>query len=225
MMNQLFWWPKLAYCTLRYFMSVLPVHRTDETDVVVFPELPFDCGRDVQTPDMGSGPVFHRRYRARIAASKLSAEQLMQQLFENPNTAVPREAALFTKNGNDTALRIGDELIVELPGPWSGPVRVIDACPRSFRLATLKDHLEAGQIEFRTSPYDNHLVFEIESWARSGDWLADLLYDKLYLLQEMQTYVWAHYCERVSALSGGQLVGSVDVRTVRSDWRPPTRLT
>ncbi len=37
-----------------------------------------------------------------------------------------------------------------MPGPWDGPVLVVDQTPTSFRFATLKGHLEAGQIEFRT---------------------------------------------------------------------------
>ena len=49
-----------------------------------------------------------------------------------------------------------------MPGPWDGPVRVIDVGDRSFRLATLAAHLEAGQIEFRVS-HDELITFEIES--------------------------------------------------------------
>ena len=50
------------------------------------------------------------------------------------------------------------------PGPWDGPVRVVQAGPRSFRLATLAGHLEAGQIEFRVAPHgEGRLIFEIES--------------------------------------------------------------
>jgi hypothetical protein len=43
---------------------------------------------------------------------------------------------------------------------------------------TLDGHLEAGQIAFRASGGGDAIEFEIESWARSGDRLSDLLYDR-----------------------------------------------
>ena len=46
-------------------------------------------------------------------------------------------------------MEVGDEYVVRMPGPWDGPVRVVEVTPTSFRLATLDGHLEAGQIEFR----------------------------------------------------------------------------
>ena len=45
----------------------------------------------------------------------------------------------------------------------------------SFRLATLDGHLEAGEIEFRAETDGDGLRFEIESWARAGDRLSNLL--------------------------------------------------
>ena len=49
-------------------------------------------------------------------------------------------------------MRVGDEFVVRMPGPWDGPVRVVERDPDArFRLVTLAGHLEAGQIEFRAS--------------------------------------------------------------------------
>ena len=80
-----------------------------------------------------------------------------------------------------------------MPGPWHGPVRVSAKSPLSFRLATLKGHLEAGQIEFRAVPSgdeQSHLVFEIESSARSSDRLSNLLYHHLRTPKEVQLRMW-----------------------------------
>ena len=218
MLNEAVWWsPRVAWCALRYWTTGVPVHRTDERGVdVVFPELPEPCGDDVQTPEMGVGPAFHRRYRACITAGELSPDEMMHRLVREPNCVVPREAAVFDRRVQDAALRPAEDLVVRMPGPWDGPVRVlhIDRC--SFRLVTLAGHLEAGQIEFRARPRGEDVVFEIESWARSGDWLADLLYDKLVLLQEMQTYLWSHYCAGVCTLSRGRMRAGVDVYTARA---------
>ena len=104
-------------------------------------------------------------------------------------------------------MRVGDEYVVRMPGPWDGPVRVVAVSPRSFRFATLAGHLEAGQIEFRAAPAPEGLRFEIESWARSADRLSDLLYHRLHMAKEIQLHMWTSFLERVARASGGRLDG------------------
>ena len=104
----------------------------------------------------------------------------MRRVQADPDAVAPSEFASFQKlSGKDDTMAKGDEFVVRMPGPWDGPVRVVDVTSSSFRLATLEGHLEAGQIEFRARDDGEHVVFEIESWARSGDRLSDLLYDRL----------------------------------------------
>jgi hypothetical protein len=196
-----------------------------------------------QLPQDGAGAFFHRRYGVHIEDTPLSAEQLMERITGNLNAASPVEVAVFDKtHGSEGDVCVGDEYVVRMPGPWDGPVRVIDRTPTSFRLATLHGHLEAGQIEFRARadpvedptpkvvPMPDGLVmepeatggaaalrFEIESWARSGDRLSDLLYDRVRLAKEMQLHMWCHFCERVAVLAGGRIRGGIDVRTRRVD--------
>ncbi|MBA8824170.1 hypothetical protein FHX42_001499 [Saccharopolyspora lacisalsi] len=207
------WSPGVALATVRYFLHALPIHRVDEHEVVVVPELPEHCGPGIQAPQEGSGPVFHRRYGVRIHSSQMGPERLIERVRADPNEAVPREVAVFDRRDGRSGLRVGDELVVRMPGPWDGPVRVLDVGDTSFRLVTLREHLEAGQIEFRAYSAGDALVFEIESWARSGDWVVNLLYDGVELFKEMQTYLWAHYCANVCALSGGRMVHGVEVYT------------
>ena len=82
---------------------------------------------------------------------------------------------------------------------------------------TLKGHLEAGEIEFRARCEDGELVFEIESWARSGDRVSNLLYNKLLLAKEIQLNLWTETCLGVARNSGGRLRGGVRVHTRRVD--------
>ncbi|HEY6591693.1 MAG TPA: DUF1990 family protein, partial [Actinomycetota bacterium] len=132
--------------------------------------------------------------------------------------AAPIEVAVFRKTrGAEGPLRVGDEFVVRMPGPWDGPVVVVDQTPTSFRFATLKGHLEAGQIEFRTGRDGDAVRFEIESWARSGDRLAGLLFDRVKLAQEMQLHMWTHFCERAAKLSGGRIRGGIHIDTRRVD--------
>ena len=41
----------------------------------------------------------------------------------------------------------GDEYVVRMPGPWDGPLRVVERTPTAFRFATLEGHLEAGPVQ------------------------------------------------------------------------------
>jgi hypothetical protein len=100
--------------------------------------------------------------------SRFGPDELFQRLIDNLNRAAPTKFARFQRvHGDADTIVLGDEFVVRMPGPWDGPVRVIDLQPRSFRLATRAGHLESGQIEFRVGQ-DDLLSFEIESWARSA---------------------------------------------------------
>jgi hypothetical protein len=112
-------------------------------------------------------------------------------------------------------MRVGDEYVVRMAAPWDGPVRCVKRTPRSFRFATLDGHLEAGQIDFRAEPAPEGLRFEIESWARSGDPLSNLLYNHLRMAKEIQLHMWTSFLERVAKASGGRLTGGIEIRTRR----------
>src|SRR3954452_15429378 len=190
-----------------YMWRTTPVHRWEMTGSLSEdgpPELPADVDlTDVQGIDDGTGPIVHRVYRTRIVGGSLGHEELMQQVAADIDRIAPSEFATFQKLHGDGPLELGDDYVVRMPGPWDGPVRVIDVRPDSFRLATLTGHLEAGQIEFRARP-DRHAVeFTIESWARSGDRLSDLLYTHVRLAKEVQLHMWTSVLERVVKLGKG----------------------
>ena len=79
---------------------------------------------------------------------------------------------------------------------------------------------EAGEIEFRAGADRDALRFEIESWARAGDRLADLLYNRLRLAKEIQLNMCSHFCIRAAALGDGRLSGGVTIRTRKVEWPP-----
>ena len=195
------------------------MHRREEAGTAddLPPRLPdARVDEDVQGLEDGVGPLFHRLYRARIRDARLSAEQVIDRLIGDPNRATPTELARFLKvQGEDSPLSVGDELVVRMPGPWDGPVRVTAKTGTSFRLATLGGHLEAGQIEFRAKQEDDMLSFEIESWARSADGLSNLLYHRLRMAKEVQLHMWTSFLERVTALSGGRMTGGITIDTRR----------
>ena len=77
-----------------------------------------------------------------------------------------------------------------------------------------RGHLEAGQIRFEAR--DGELLeFTIESWARAGDRLSNLLFDHLRMSKEIQLHMWTSTLQRVAELSGGRLTGGIEIRTRR----------
>jgi hypothetical protein len=148
-------------------------------------------------------------------------EELMARLQADPDSAAPSEFATFRKvAGDEGAMRPGDEYIVRMPGPWDGPVRVVEASERAFRFMTLTGHLEAGQIIFRVEGDGDRIRFEIESWARSGDRLSNLLYDRMRMSKEIQLHMWTSFLERVIRMSGGVRDGGLRIDTRRVEDVP-----
>jgi len=216
-------WPfGIVLTSWRYMWRTTPMHRSE-----VVGQLPDDAPpplpegerlrEDVQRPDDGAGPLFHRIYRARIREARMPPEELLTQVAANPDTVAPSEFASFKKvTGAPDSMAVGDEYVVRMPGPWDGPVRVIERTPTSFSFVTLDGHLEAGQIRFEAQAGEL-LEFRIESWARAGDRLSNLLYGRLRMSKEIQLHMWTSVLQRVAELSGGRLTGGIEIQTRRVD--------
>jgi len=199
-----------------------PIHRWEIIDASkpsAAPRLPTGVDTDdLQRPEDGAGPLLHRLYRLRIGESNLSPEQLIARLGEDLDAMAPGELASFHRlRGEQGALAVNDEYVVRMPGPWDGPVRVVAVGERSFRLATLAGHLEAGQIEFRARRESGALEMVIESWARSSDRLVDLLYSHARMAKEVQLYMWTSVLLRIAEIAGGSREGGIVVTTRRID--------
>jgi hypothetical protein len=216
-------WPLgITLTSWRYMWRTTPMRRREEPGTHEqdgAPACPAGVSQeDVQSADDGVGPLFHRTYRVRVVEPKISAEELMRQVAADPDCAAPSEFARFIKvQGKDGQLRIGDEYVVRMPGPWDGPVRVAEEGPTAFRLVTLNGHLEAGQIEFRAEDDGGEILFSIESWARSGDRLSNFLYGHLRMAKEVQLHMWTSFLEQVVELAGGRRAGLLEIYTRRVD--------
>ena len=216
-------WPAgVALTAWSYLWRTTPVHRRElEGSWPQDGPPPVGAGvamEGAQRPEDGVGPLFRRRYRARIRGADRAAVELMRELRADPNAVAPVALAHFEKRaGARGDLQVGDELVVRMPGPWNGPIRVVEVTPASFRFATLDGHLEAGQIEWRARDEDERLVFEIESWARSGDRLSNVMHDRLRMAKEVQLHMWTSVLERVARRVGGRVDGGIDVETRRAE--------
>lgn len=223
-------WPVgMVLTSWRYMWRTTPLYRSEQQGTWADdapPPLPEGVSREaVQRVGHGAGPLFRRRYTAVIAGSPLSPEGLMDRLTADLDTAAPTEFATFKKlEGEQGNLQVGDEYVVRMPGPWDGPVRVIERTPTAFRLATLDGHLEAGQIRFSAEKGDDRLTFAIESWARAGDRLSNLLYDNLRMSKEIQFHMWTSFLEGVIELSEGKRAEGLRIHTKRVEDLPPEEL-
>ncbi len=223
-------WPVgIVLTSWRYMWRTTPLYRSEEQGSWADdapPSLPEGVSHeDVQRVGHGVGPLFRRRYTAVIADSLLSPEVLMDRLTADLDKAAPTEFATFKKlEGEQGNLQVGDEYVVRMPGPWDGPVRVIERTATAFRLATLDGHLEAGQIRFSAENGDDRLTFAIESWARAGDRLSNLLYDNLRMSKEIQFHMWTSFLEGVVELSEGKRAEGLRIHTKRVEDLPPEEL-
>jgi hypothetical protein len=213
-------WPVgVTLTSWRYMWRTTPFHRSEvegSPGEDAPPELPAGVPLDEVQLD-GYGALYHRLYRGRIRETPLSPAALIDRIAEEPDSVAPSEFATFRKVlGPPGSMAVGDEYVVRMPGPWDGPVRVVERTPDSFRLVTLDGHLESGQIRFAASRGDL-LEFRIESWARAGDRLSSLLYDRLRMSKEIQLHMWTSVIERVAELAGGRLTGGIEIRTRRVD--------
>ena len=175
----------------------------------------------VQTIGEGAGPRYHRVYGVDLPVAFESARQTMRKVMADPNAFSPKMIATFEKTvGDRGALKVGDEFMVHISGPWNGPVRVSEVSDCSFSLVTLNGHIEAGQIQFRLTRRDNgEARFEIESVTRSKDQIVNFVYDKLRLAQFAQTEMWELFCKSVAedALGEKAALPNVEVRTERQN--------
>ena len=200
-------WPLGVLLTAwRYMWRTTPLYRSEEEGSVAQdapPPLPDGVDRSrLQPPIDGAGPLYHRRYEVAIRAARVPAAELLELVAADPDRAAPSEFATFKKTrGEEGAMAVDDEYLVRMPGPWDGPVRVVERSERSFRLATLEGHLEAGQIAFSAEPLDGRLVF------------------RLRFSKEVQFHMWTSFLERVVKLSGGVRDGGLRIHTRRLSTR------
>jgi hypothetical protein len=218
-------WPLgIAIVSWRYMWRTIPLHRSEEPGSQADLPEPADpdgpMGDRLQPVGAGFGQLLHRCYAVRIVNSPMNPDDLIDKVAANLSRTAPEVAVFRKTRGADDKMRPGDEFVVRMPGPWDGPVRVVRRGDASFRLATLAGHLEAGEIEFRALRDGDALRFEIESWARAGDRLADLLYNKLRLAKEIQLNMWTHFCIRAAAQAQGRPQGGITIRTRQLSWPP-----
>ncbi|MER7201216.1 DUF1990 family protein [Streptomyces sp. CB01635] len=203
-----------------YMWRVTALHRTEGSGDAgdLPPPLPAAHVDEFTKPLAdGVGPMFHRRFSVRIEGAAMGPEELIDAVAADLNGPAPSTVAVFhrTRGKQGSPARPGDEYRVQMPGPWDGPVRVLDRDALSIRLGTLRGHLEAGQIQFWAGADDDVLEFGVEAWSRAGDRWADVFYSRLRVAKEIQFNMWVHFCLGAAGMAGGRPRGGVTIDTRR----------
>lgn len=208
----------------RYLWMTTPLHRQEcrgEDEADLPPAIPRELLDDsVQLCGDGVGPLFHRRFTVDIVGARCTPEQLVSMVADRFHQFVPSEVVGIARD-HEGSLRVGQDFVVEMPGPWNGPVRVVERRSDLLRLATLRDHLEAGQVQFRAEQGPDALTFQVEAWARSATPLVQLLYTHLRLAKEIQCNMWVRFCLSATEAAGGRTRDGVHVST---RWVPELAL-
>jgi hypothetical protein len=168
----------------RYMWRATALHRSEATGELAAdgpPQLPDGIRRNkILHPAAGAGPLFHRVYRARIREARLGPRELVAKHHRRSRPGGAERVCAppqgRRRGGNDG--RSATSTSSACPGRGTGPCAWSSARRARFRFVTLDGHLEAGQIRFAAERGDL-LEFRIESWARAGDRLSNLLYHHL----------------------------------------------
>ena len=179
---------------------------------------------ETQPAGEGSGPLYHRRYFTEFNGNGKNAAEVLEAVKTDPNRFSPKLMATFEKTrGEEKRLTVGDQFMVNITGPWNGPVEVSDIEPTSFTLKTLEGHMEAGRIRFTaTDVGESSILFEIESWARSHTPLVDFLYDKIPLARAAQSKMWVSFCRAIAKDVLPEDVPLPEVQTETVKWNGQT---
>src|SRR5215210_3896978 len=95
-------WPAgIALTSWRYMWRTTPIHRSEvpgELPADGPPALPEGVVRDeIQAPAAGSGPLFHRIYRAVIREARMGPDELVARIAADLDCVAPTEFVTFRK--------------------------------------------------------------------------------------------------------------------------------
>jgi hypothetical protein len=154
-------------------------------------------------------------YGATIQSPKLNPERLIAIIAADPNVIAPVEVLRFKKTrGEPSDLHEGDELVIQMAGPWSGPVQLTRRWETGFRLTAKSGHPQLGQVELRARDNEGKIDMEIQTRERAAG-LSFRLLQRIGLVQRMQTHTWAEMLENAAQIAGGRRLE----RITMSSWQ------
>ena len=213
--RRLGWLAGAPLAIFRFLRRTMPVVEIDPDELP--PPLPEQEPDPAHREDeLAVSAPLHRLYRTTIRHPELTAEQLMAVIAADPNVTAPTEVLRFEKTGAaDDDLRVGDELLIRMAGPWNGPVEVTRRWESGLALAAVRGHPQLGQMEIRAHDEADGIGVEIQTRERAAGWSFELL-QRIGLIRRMQSYTWVSMLENAAQLAGGRPPERVTVRSWRN---------
>ena len=211
-------WPAgIALTSWRYTLAHDPDIREETAGSAAGdrpPPFPADLARNgLQLSEDGVGPLFHRRYVARIREAQLTAEQLVERIGADPNCVSPTVCAL--PQGGRKAKAFCAPVTSSSSAcrrPWDGPVRVAEVTSTRFRLVTLPATSKRVRLSSRRD------AKTITSASGSSPGHAAVLQPVLErpvpaprMAKEVQLHMWSSFLEQIAELAGGRLTGGIEI--------------
>ena len=181
---------------------------------------PMAIQKDLQLAEDGAGALLQRDYWAVIDTCSQAPSALVADLRRRFCQFAPPELVKFARTeANDAPLDVGDELEVSIRMAAECRVRLVCRSERSFTLATLSGHPEAGRITFGAYRHDSgNVIFHIRSRSRAGS--AAYSAGFFAIGEAMQTNTWADFVANVAETYGVGVLGEVHADTQCVDATP-----
>lgn len=148
---------------------------------------------EIQTIEDGIGDLYKKTFSIPIESSFeilqnhfLDFKVDMNKYSKNPIAKLPND------KGYSPLLK-GQRLLIELLGPYNGPVQVTESSKLNLKLQTLENHPKTGHIEFSIEE-SNPNLFKIDTYSRSKDYLFHFARSKTNLVSKVQDSVWIDLC-------------------------------
>lgn len=181
---------------------------------------------EVQVVDDGMGDLYKKTFTIPIQVNfnKLQHhfkdfKSDMNKYSKNPIAKLPDKS--ICKSG----LEEGNRILIELLGPYNGPVVVTESSENNLKLQTLENHPKAGYIEFSitksaTVPH----FFRVDTYSRSKDYLFHLARSKTQVVSKIQDTVWIDLCIHFKSIVEQIEVSNISKDIVLKDFRTITHV-
>lgn len=160
-----------------------------------------------QTPDKGVGTLKRKRFWAEISGSRLSPEELFEQLRVRFSELTPMHMDVRAEPGAPTVINEGTTLTMALPVRGNVQVRCQELTDCKATLVTLAGHPLAGAVRLLTEQRGDFVRFEVQVYDRPAN-IADWLVMRT-VGGGLQAQTWESLVDAMVKESGGVATAAV----------------
>ena len=150
----------------------------------------------LQDLEDGTGNLYRKTFEIKISGTYAELEEKFLEFKKDMNSFSTNPIIKLPKNENKgVPVTEGNRLIVELLGPYNGPMEVVQADRKTLKLQTLEHHPKVGSISFSVDARDFYQnVFRVETESRSKDFFFHIAKSKTKVISAIEDSVWKELC-------------------------------